>query len=229
VGRDEEIEGIVARLEPHEVRLVTLTGPGGIGKTRLATAAAERAAAAYPDGVYFVPLAEARMAEHVVSATAESLGVRAEGARPLQDTLEERLAADRVLLVLDNFEQVLEAAGVVSDLLASCPGTDVVVTSRAPLRVEGEWEYPVRPLSASAALRLFVERAAASRPDWSLSAAEREPVEEICGGSTASRWRSSWPLRDCGSSSPPSSWSGSRVAWTSWVGASRASPIGREP
>jgi predicted ATPase len=180
VGRDDEIEGIVARLEPHEVRLVTLTGPGGIGKTRLATAAAERAAAAYPDGVYFVPLAEARTAEQVVSATAESLGVRAEGARPLQDTLEERLAADRVLLVLDNFEQVLEAAGVVSDLLASCPGTDVVVTSRAPLRVEGEWEYPVRPLSASAALRLFVERAAASRPDWSLSAAEREPVEEIC-------------------------------------------------
>ncbi|HEY6836446.1 MAG TPA: NB-ARC domain-containing protein [Gaiellaceae bacterium] len=180
VGRDDEIEGIVSRLEPHEVRLVTLTGPGGIGKTRLATAAAERAASAYPDGVFFVPLAEARTAEQVVSAAAESLGVRAEGARPLQDTLEERLAADRVLLVLDNFEQVLEAAGVVTELLASCPGTDIVVTSRAPLRVEGEWEYPVRPLSASAALRLFVERAAASRPDWSLAPSEREPVEEIC-------------------------------------------------
>ncbi|HKD33973.1 MAG TPA: NB-ARC domain-containing protein [Gaiellaceae bacterium] len=180
VGRDDEIQGIVSRLEPHEVRLVTLTGPGGIGKTRLATAAAEQAAPAYPDGVYFVALAEARTSEQVISATAESLGVRGEGARPLLDTLEERLAADRVLLVLDNFEQVLDAAPAVARLLSSCPGTDVLVTSRTPLRVEGEWEYPLRPLAASAALELFVERAAASRPDCSPTAGERGLVEEIC-------------------------------------------------
>jgi predicted ATPase/class 3 adenylate cyclase len=180
VGRDDEIESIVSRLEPHEVRLVTLTGPGGIGKTRLATAAAERLAPAYADGVFFVPLAEARTPEQVVAAAAESLGVRGEGARPLIDTIEERLAANRVLLVLDNFEQALEAAPVVAGLLASCPGTDVLVTSRAPLRVEGEWEHPVRPLSAPDAVQLFVERAAATRPDWAVTAADLETAEEIC-------------------------------------------------
>ena len=162
VGREEELEAIISRLEPHEVRLVTLTGPGGIGKTRLATAAAGRAAPAYPDGVFFVPLAEARTEEQVITGVAESLGIRREGARPLEDTIEEQLAADRVLLVLDNFEQALDAAPVVAALLASCPGMDVLVTSRAPLRIGGEWEHPVEPLSASAAVQLFLERAAAS-------------------------------------------------------------------
>ncbi len=180
VGREEEIEAIVSRLEPHHVRLVTLTGPGGIGKTRLATAAAERAAAAYPDGVFFVPLADARDAEQVVAAAGESIGVRGEGARPLLETIQERLAADRVLLVLDNFEQVLEAASVVAALLDGCPGTDVLVTSRAPLRLRGEWEHPVSPLSARAAVQLFLDRARTTRPDWEPSAGELEAVEEIC-------------------------------------------------
>jgi predicted ATPase/class 3 adenylate cyclase len=178
VGRDAEIDAIVSRLDAHEVRLVTLTGPGGMGKTRLATAAAERVAAAYPDGVYFVPLADARTPEQVVAAVAESLGVRGEGARPLLDTIEERLAADRVLLVLDNFEQVLETSPAVAGLLGSCPGTDVLVTSRAPLRLSGEWEYPVPPLAVQAGVQLFVERAA--RPNWDPSAEDMAAASEIC-------------------------------------------------
>jgi len=180
VGREDEIEAIVSRLEPHHVRLVTLTGPGGIGKTRLATEAAARAADAYPDGVFFVPLADGRSAEEVVAATAESIGVRGEGARPLLETIQEHLAADRVLLVLDNFEQVLEAASVVADLLEGCPGTDVLVTSRAPLRVRGEWEHPVDPLATPAAVELFLDRARATRPGWEPSADELEAVGEIC-------------------------------------------------
>ena len=180
VGREAEIEAIVSRLEPHHVRLVTLTGPGGIGKTRLATAAAERAADAYPDGVFFVPLAEERSAEEVIAAAAESIGVRGEGARPLLETIQEQLAADRVLLVLDNFEQVLEAGSVAAALLERCPGTDVLVTSRAPLRIRGEWEHPVGPLETPAAVELFLERARATRPDWDPSAAELEVVGEIC-------------------------------------------------
>lgn len=192
VGRDSELEQIASRLEPHEVRLVTLTGPGGIGKTRLAVAVAERAAAAYPDGVFFVPLADTRTQEQVVAALAESLGVRGEGARPLLDTIEEHLAADRVLLVLDNVEQVLGAGAEVERLLSRCPGTDVIVTSRAPLRLPGEYEYAVPPLHVPAAgveaaagrecsaVQLFEERAAASRPDWKPSEAELAAVAEIC-------------------------------------------------
>src|SRR5439155_1292467 len=125
-------------------------------------------------------VAVARDAEQVVAAAGESIGVRGEGARPLLETIQERLAADRVLLVLDNFEQVLEAASVVAALLDGCPGTDVLVTSRAPLRVRGEWEHPVSPLSAPAALQLFLERARTTRPDWEPSAGELEAVAEIC-------------------------------------------------
>ena len=180
VGRDTEIDAIASRLEPHDVRLVTLTGPGGIGKTRLATAAAARAAGAYPDGVFFVPLADARAPAQVVAAAAEAIGVRGEGARPLLETIQAHLAADRVLLVLDNFEQVLEAGSLVAALLDGCPGTDVLVTSRAPLRVRGEWEHPVGPLAAAAAAELFVERARATRPGWEPSGAESETVAEIC-------------------------------------------------
>src|SRR5439155_997008 len=101
---------------------------------------------------------------------------RGEGARPLLETIQEHLAADRVLLVLDNFEQVLEAASVVADLLEGSPGTDVLVTSRAPLRVRGEWEHPVDPLATPAAVELFLDRARATRPGWEPSADELEAV-----------------------------------------------------
>jgi predicted ATPase/class 3 adenylate cyclase len=180
VGREAEIANAARFLERHDVRLVTLTGPGGIGKTRLGVASAARAADAYPDGVFFVPLADTRTTEQVVGAIAAALGLRSEGARALLSTIEERLASGRALLVLDNFEQVVEARTIVVQLLGSCPGVDLMVTSRTPLRIRGERELPVPPLGRPAAVQLFLERAAAPRPDWAPSDAELAVVEEIC-------------------------------------------------
>ena len=178
VGREDEIADVAQVLERHDVRLVTLTGPGGIGKTRLAVASAARAADAYPDGVFFVPLADTRATEQVVGAIAVALGLRSEGARALLATIEDRLASGRALLLLDNFEQVVEARTVVAQLLESCPGLDLVVTSRMPLRIRGETERPVPPLGRPAAVLLFLERV--PRPDWVPTAGELEVVEEIC-------------------------------------------------
>jgi predicted ATPase/class 3 adenylate cyclase len=180
VGRADDVEHAARLIERHEVRLVTLTGPGGIGKTRLGVASAERAAGAYPDGVYFVPLADTRTTDQVVGALASALGLRSEGSRALLETIEDRLSSGRALLVLDNFEQVVEARTVVADLLASCPGVDFLVTSRTPLRVHGETEYAVPPLARDAAVELFLERAAGPRPDWAPSPPERDAVAEIC-------------------------------------------------
>ena len=205
VGREDEIAAVAKTLERHDVRLLTLTGPGGIGKTRLAVACAARTADAYPDGVFFVALADTRITDHVVGAVAAALGLRSEGARALMSTIEEQLAAGRALLVLDNFEQVVEARGVVGQLLESCPGVDLIVTSRTPLRIRGETELPVPPLGRPAAVRLFIERA--PRPDWAPAAAELEVVEEIAGASTACPSRSSSPRRACGFSTPRRSWS----------------------
>ena len=178
VGREDEIADAAQVLERHDVRLVTLTGPGGIGKTRLAVASAARAADAYPDGVFFVPLADTRTTDQVVGAIAAALGLRSEGARALLSTIEDRLASGRALLVLDNFEQVVESRTIVAQLLESCPGLELVVTSRTPLRIRGETELPVPPLRTPAAVRLFLERA--PRPDWTPAADELEVVQEIC-------------------------------------------------
>ncbi len=178
VGRESEIADVAQVLERHDVRLVTLTGPGGIGKTRLGVASAARAADAYPDGVFFVALADTRTTDQVVGAIAAALGLRSEGARALLSTIEDRLASGRALLVLDNFEQVVEARTVVAQLLESCPGVDLVVTSRTPLRIRGETERPVPGLGRAAAVLLFLERA--PRPDWTPAADELAVVEEIC-------------------------------------------------
>ena len=180
VGRDEDVTGASALLERHEVRLLTLTGPGGIGKTRLSVAVAERAADTYPDGVFFVPLADTRTPEQVVAAIAGALGFRSEGARDLLETIEDRLASGRVLLVLDNFEQVVDARTAVAQLLESSPGVDLLVTSRTPLRIRGETEYSVPRLAESAAVRLFLDRAGSSRPGWEPDDRDLEAITAIC-------------------------------------------------
>jgi len=193
LGREREVEELTALLHRDDVRLVTLTGPGGTGKTRLALQAAAELVDEFPDGVWFVPLASLTDPALVPSAIAEVLGVRESGATPLPELLGDHLADKRLLLVLDNFEQVLDAAPVVADAIAS-PAVKVLVTSRAPLRLRGEREHPVPPLglpkrkppptmeqvSQYAAVRLFIERAQAVRHDFAVTNENAPAIAEIC-------------------------------------------------
>jgi predicted ATPase/class 3 adenylate cyclase len=172
-------------------RLLTLTGPGGTGKTRLSLALAGDCVERYPGGAWFVPLASVSDPELVPSAIAAAVGVAAPGRPPLErvrDYLRHRTA----VLVLDNVEQVVEGAPVVAELLRTAPGLTVIASSRSPLRIAGEQEFPVPPLSlpppgtsgpetamASEAVRLFVERAMAVRPDFALTEANAGYVTEI--------------------------------------------------
>lgn len=180
VGRETDIDVVEGLLTDPEVRLVTLTGPGGIGKSRLGLAVAQRMAGAYPDGTFFVDLAPVSAPEDVLVAIADAAGIATEGSA--LDAVADALSHRRVLLLLDNFEHVVEAAPSVSTLLAYAPGVNVLATSRVVLRVSGEHEYPVEPLpvpgtrdctrqelSTSPAVSLFVERAAAIRPGFTLT------------------------------------------------------------
>lgn len=144
LGRERELVEISNYLP--EVRLLTLTGTGGVGKTRLAVQAARDSAELFPDGTIFVALAPLGDSALVVPTVAQSLGLREAEGQPPPETLRAYLREKRLLLVLDNFEHVLEAAPEVANLIETCPRVSVLVTSRAPLRVRGEQEYPV-PLS----------------------------------------------------------------------------------
>jgi predicted ATPase/DNA-binding XRE family transcriptional regulator len=182
IGRERELAEIVAILRDRQARLVTLTGMGGIGKTRLALAAAAVLAGDYPDGVCFVPLAQTRDAALVASLVARALGV-SPAREPVVDLIASRLGTRRVLLVLDTFERVLDAAPLVVDLLAGCPGLTVLPTSRAALRLRGEREFAVPPLGLAAdgpAAALFRERAGAVRHDLDLRGPAAPVVAEIC-------------------------------------------------
>ena len=136
-----------------DVRLVTLTGPGGTGKTRLGLQVAADLLDHFPDGVFFVDLAPISDSELVVSAVALVLGLRETGGRSLRDIVTSYLEERRLLLLLDNFEQILPAAALVAALLAACPSLTVLVTSREPLRLRGEREYAVPPLALPGARR----------------------------------------------------------------------------
>jgi predicted ATPase/class 3 adenylate cyclase len=193
LGREAEVTAIVARLGDPGCRLLTLTGPGGIGKTRLALAAGERLAPAFADGAVFVDLTPLRDPTQVLPAIATTLGLREGAGRSLRDVTLAFLRERQVLLLLDNFEHLLEAAPVVSELLAS-PEVTVLVTSRAPLRLRGEQEYPIPPLrlpageamvdpatvAANEAVALFVQSAQAIRPDFALTIESAPAVAEIC-------------------------------------------------
>ncbi|WP_121253472.1 BTAD domain-containing putative transcriptional regulator [Nocardioides ferulae] len=160
VGRQPDVEDLLGRLRTGSGRLVTVTGAGGIGKTRVALAAAHLAAADHPDGVWFVDLGGLEDPRLVPEAVAHTLDVEVgpDGAMP---ALRTHLGARRLLLVLDNLEQVLDAAPAVADLLAACPDLRVLATSRVPLRVYGEQVRSLEPLPAEHAVPLFVERARA--------------------------------------------------------------------
>jgi predicted ATPase/class 3 adenylate cyclase len=182
-GHHEALDELRALLS--ESRLVTLTGPGGIGKTSLATEVARGEAAGYPDGAWFVALDPITDPAAVPGAVARTLGLYDGPERPAADGLSSHVAQRSMLLVLDNFEHVLPAAGVVAGLLQSSAGSRVLVTSRAALRLTGEQEYPVRPLIAAGAeqdgpaTELFVDRARAVRPGWA-PGADAAAVRDIC-------------------------------------------------
>jgi predicted ATPase/transcriptional regulator with XRE-family HTH domain len=193
IGREHEIEAVAGLLAQLTIRLVTLTGPGGTGKTRLAFAVADQVAPAFPDGVVFVSLAPVADPALVATTIAERLGVRERAEQPLRDALVMHLAGKRLLLVLDNFEHVLPAAPLVAELLGACPALRVLTTSRAALHLSGEHLYAVPPLALpdasrlppleelgqTAAVRLFVDRARAVKSDFALSEANTAAVVEI--------------------------------------------------
>jgi predicted ATPase/DNA-binding CsgD family transcriptional regulator len=192
VGREREVAAVVELLREDGVRLVTLTGPGGVGKTRMALRVAEELASEFGDGVVFVALAPVADVALVVPTVAQMLGVRDAADRPVTDCLIEALSDRRVLLLLDNFEHVVEAAADVVGLLGACAGVKAVVTSRAVLGVSCEQVYPVSPLPvpdpgerwdrlvAVEAAQLFAARAVAADPAFCLTPDNAAAVGAIC-------------------------------------------------
>jgi predicted ATPase/Tfp pilus assembly protein PilF len=193
VGRQQEVADVVALLG-SDARVVTITGPGGTGKTRLAMAAAHDAASAFPGGVAFVELAAVTAAGDVVPFIAGALGVKEAETRTLAEGLASLIGDARVLLVLDNLEQVIDAASELAVLLGACPALRLLTTSRAPLRIAAEAEYALRPLSLPpagemppledletyAAIELFLERTRRARAGFRLTADNASAVLEIC-------------------------------------------------
>jgi predicted ATPase len=194
VGRERAVEEVAGLLDRPGVRLVTLTGPGGIGKTRLAVAVAERVRDRFDAGAVFVPVAAVTRPEQVLGGIGRALRVDLAGTDSPLPALVEQLGDDRWLVVLDNLEQVLEVAGDLGELLARCPGVVILATSRTVLGLRAEWEYPVAPLpvpadptgvtvaalASSPAVALFVDRARAVRPDFALTPANAAAVVALC-------------------------------------------------
>jgi predicted ATPase/class 3 adenylate cyclase len=170
IGRQRELAEVLALLSQDEVRLLTLTGPGGTGKTRLAVQAAAELSSRYPHGVWWIPLESIRDPQLVLPTAGRTLGAR--GGVP------EAIGDRSMLLIFDNFEQVVDAAAELAGVLAACPNLDVLVTSREALHVTGEQEYPVAPLVPAEGVDLFVARARAISPEFKADAA----VSEICRG-----------------------------------------------
>jgi predicted ATPase len=197
VGREKEVAAAKELLLRQGVRLVTVTGPGGIGKTRLATQVASGLVEHFPGGTHFVPLSALSDPDLVASVIAQALGIREAGGQSpleiLKRNLQDSLRAP-VLLLLDNFEHLVQAVPTVAEILAAGPNLKILVTSRAPLHLYGEHEFPLPPLtlpdsrsmpsvevlSQCPAVALFVQRAAAARPDFELNRENASAVAEIC-------------------------------------------------
>ncbi|MFL5760938.1 MAG: ATP-binding protein [Thermomicrobiales bacterium] len=194
IGREAEIASACSLLGRDDVRLVTFTGPGGVGKTQLALAVARTLSAHFGDGVVFIRLAPVRDPGLVASAIAQVFQISDTGSSPLSERLVMALRSQEALLVLDNFEQIIEAAPLIADLLSACPRLKVVVTSRALLSISGEHACPVPPLALPpsaqsmsinelarvAAVRLFVNRAQEVRPDFNFTETNANAVADIC-------------------------------------------------
>ncbi len=191
IGRAAQLAALKELILKPDVRLITLIGPGGTGKTRLSLQAAQESLEHFPNGAFFVPLADDTDANQFIARLAQQLEVR-EGGRPLLDNIQDYLRDKKLLLVLDNFEQLISAAPVVANLLAAAPQLKIITSSRIVLKIQSEREYPVPPLempqrestledlAGYESVKLFVERARAAQPNFALTQENASSVTEIC-------------------------------------------------
>ncbi len=194
IGREQAVETVSALVQRSDVRLVTLTGPGGVGKTQLGLAVAAALSETFADGVIFVSLAPIRDPAQVIPTIAQVIGLREAGGWSRLEHLQSYLYRKSLLLFLDNFEQVVDAAPLLVDLLQTCPQLHLLVTSRVVLHASGEYAFPIPPLALpdlahlpkyemltqSAAIALFLERTQAIRPDFQLTPSNAPVIAEIC-------------------------------------------------